>query len=495
MEKRPINLVWFKRDLRLQDHAPLATACADELPVLMFYVFEPSVMANADSDLRHWRFVWQSLQNLNRVLPTPSCINIFLGEVKAVLEYLSDQYDIRNIFSHQETGNALTFERDRTVAKWCKNFGINWKQFPSNGIQRGLKSKKNWYKSWLEHVSQPTIEPDIQRLRAIYVDEHPFMLQSFQQLFRGASLFLKNFQPGGPTPGSFYLQTFLNERGIHYEKYLANPNMSRISCSRLSPYLAHGNLSVRQVWQATSQRIEEAYEFVKPLEVFKTRLIWNSSFIQKFEMQPSLEFENMNTGFDSFRKQVDEKLLEAWKGGLTGYPLVDACMRCLQETGYLNFRMRAMLVSFLTHHLWHPWQSGVHHLAKLFLDYEPGIHYCQFQLQAGVTGINTLHIYNPVKQSKEQDKEGEFIQKWLPELRHLPVTFLHEPWKMDITDQRQLNCVIGNDYPARIIDIEVASRYARETLNAIKKNDDVRVLNTVITKKFSEPDINEETDK
>ena len=109
-------------------------------------------------------------------------------------------------------------------------------------------------------------------------------------------------------------------------------------------------------------------------------------------------------------------------------------MKCLIKTGWLNFRMRAMLVSFLCHHLQLNWKDGVYHLAKLFLDFEPGIHYTQFQMQSGVTGINTIRVYNPLKQSKEKDPAGLFIKHWLPELNHLSPKFIHEPWKLTLID-------------------------------------------------------------
>jgi deoxyribodipyrimidine photo-lyase len=187
-----------------------------------------------------------------------------------------------------------------------------------------------------------------------------------------------------------------------------------------------------------------------------------------------MEVENLNPGFDHIRSVVDPDRIRAWEEGTTGYPLVDACIRCVRATGYLNFRMRSMLVSFLTHHLWQPWQAGTHFLARQFLDYEPGIHYPQFQMQAGTMGVHTIRIYNPVRQSHEHDPDALFIREWVPELAALSTPFVHEPWLLTPLEEQTHGCAIGVSYPKRIVDIEVSGRHAREELWKIKGSDTVR---------------------
>ena len=146
-------------------------------------------------------------------------------------------------------------------------------------------------------------------------------------------------------------------------------------------------------------------------------------------------------------------------------------MRCLKNTGWINFRMRAMIVSFLCHHLNQDWRNGIYHLSKLFLDYDPGIHYPQFQMQAGITGFNTIRIYNPIKQSIEHDSEGEFIKKWIPELRNLEPINIHSPWKLKST-------IFNTDeglqkYPNPIVEPLIAVKKSREQLWRLKKNKEV----------------------
>tara|TARA_Y100001933_G_C18741789_1_gene456064 strand:- start:32 stop:640 length:609 start_codon:yes stop_codon:yes gene_type:complete len=201
-------------------------------------------------------------------------------------------------------------------------------------------------------------------------------------------------------------------------------------------------------------------------------------------MEMRYENENINSAFDSIRNEHSKKLHDAWTNGNTGFPLVDAAMRCVKETGYLNFRLRAMVVSFYTHILWQNWVPASVHLAKMFLDYTPGIHFPQIQMQSGTTGVNTIRIYNPIKQSQEKDKDGIFIMKWVPELKNIPISFIHEPWKMTQMEQLLNNFQIGIDYPEPIVDFKSSYNHAKKELWRVKKSKESRKQNQIIVNKI-----------
>jgi deoxyribodipyrimidine photo-lyase len=201
------------------------------------------------------------------------------------------------------------------------------------------------------------------------------------------------------------------------------------------------------------------------------RLHWHCHFIQKLESEPEIEHRAVHPLFEAHRLQTapDDPRLVAWISGQTGFPFVDACMRSLIATGWINFRMRAMLVAFASYHLALDWRVSGARLARLFTDYEPGIHWPQVQMQSGQTGINTPRIYNPVKQSTDQDPDGVFIRRWVPELRELPLVFLHEPWRMSDEDQAANQMVLGVSYPHRIIDHVEAAKEARARLGKVRQ--------------------------
>jgi deoxyribodipyrimidine photo-lyase len=278
------------------------------------------------------------------------------------------------------------------------------------------------------------------------------------------------------------LGSFLSERGLTYSFGMSSPVTGFSACSRLSPYITWGNISLREVYQSTRNRIvdvREQQEFGMPvdrrwfmsLSAFDARLRWHCHFIQKLETEPAIEFENVMRAFNGMREtQFNENHFYAWCLGQTGYPMIDASMRALHRGGWINFRMRAMLISFASYQLWLHWRKPAMFLARHFLDFEPGIHFSQVQMQSGTTGINAIRIYSPIKQVIDQDPEGRFIRHYVPELAMVPNEFLAEPHKMPLSLQKDLNCIIGTHYPEPIVDHGAAFKLAKQRYGDFKKS-------------------------
>ena len=476
-----MNIVWFKRDLRIADNVALVEA-AQHGPVLPLYILEPKLWKEPDVSHRQYQFLTECLDELNKNLNLLGhSLVIKIGETLDVLEKIQSRHTINGLWSHQETWNNWTYTRDKAVKKWLNESNITWHEFTQNGVIRCLKSRDGWAAHWYKEMKKP-IRPIPSDLLVIHEpsDEIP----STKKLGIPDDA-CTSPQKGGRSEGLKLLQSFLYYRGEYYTKEMSSPVTAFESCSRLSTHLAFGTLSIREVFQASEDRNQEIKNMPRgtkgkwpsALRSFSGRLRWHCHFIQKLEDEPRIEFENLHPAYDGLREdEFCEEYFKAWKQGETGYPMVDACMRALKATGWINFRMRAMLMSFASYHLWLHWHKPALYLAQLFTDYEPGIHYSQIQMQSGTTGINSIRIYNPIKQGIDNDPDGSFVRKWIPELTNVNKDFIHTPWKSPFD---------LNGYPSPLVDEKSARKAAADKIYGLRKNTEHKYIAIKIVKKHA----------
>lgn len=466
-----LTIVWFKRDLRVEDHAPLAEA-ARHGPVLPLWIVEPAQWAAPEASARQYLFQAECAAGLREALAARGQkLVIRVGEPVAVLRALAAALPVTAIAAHQESTGERDFARDRAVRAWARERGIAMAEHRQNGAIRALASRDGWAARW-ERFTRAPIGPAPAALAPLAID--PGTIPAPHEIGLPDDP-CPGRQRGGRMAAEALLASFLASRALTYRRAMSSPLDGWDACSRLSPHLASGTLSVREAAQAArAARASAEGPLREGIDSFLTRLAWHCHFIQKIETEPAIERRAMHPAYAALAGAgEDDPRFRAWAEGRTGWPFLDAAMRCLTATGWLNFRARAMLVSVATMHLGLDWRAVGLHLARLFTDYEPGIHWSQVQMQSGVTGVNTIRMYNPIKQGLDQDQDGVFIRRWVPELAGLAGAAMHTPW--------EAGGAAG--YPPPIGDHAALARAARERLWSLRRGPAYRAAANDIQKR------------
>ncbi|MFB6242183.1 MAG: FAD-binding domain-containing protein [Candidatus Nanosalina sp.] len=442
-----MKIIWHRRDLRTSDNRALKEAGEDAAPV---YIFDPEWLEKELVSDARIEFVLESLKDLNRqYVEKGSNLALLHGDPVEKLEELQNQG--HEIFFNRDA-NHFRQEREQEVRK--KFSGLENSAVKTSGrgdSEEWKKDAQRWFES--KRISAPEEISDNPVESEVSLDEirEKYDLEPEKE----------KFGEGGTREARRRLEDFL-DRIESYSGCISSPSKAESSTSHLSPYIRYGCISPREVYQEAEEKKYEV-ENTQSVQMFLDRVSWQQHFLQKIEDNPDLYREAINPVYRNLNKhKYDQEKIQAWKNGRTGFPLVDASMRALVETGWINFRMRAMCASFFSYILKQWWKTGADFFYRHLIDADVAINYYQWQMQSGLVGIHANRIYDPTKQVEENDPEGRFIRKYVPELRPVPDEYIAEPWKMPEEVQEECGVEIGRNYPEPIVDYEREARKARK---------------------------------
>ncbi len=428
-----MHLLWFRRDLRLADNESVARACQGSQPVLPYFIIDPWFYQNPDVGGARVRFLFESLADLAANLRARgSRLYLFQGNSLAIIQALTQQLlaqGLRPALYFNRDGQAVYGrDRDRAVQQLYRQLNLPVHLGRNHFLQPEGDRRETWQRDYYAYQHEPLYPAPTHILTPDWPLDLPQctlegLWQQYPSLVAGVAAPFR----GGETAAIATLDSFLTQRFWGYHWKLSRPWLAQQGAtSHLSPHLMFGTISCRTVYQRAKQRAEQL-DHPKAsfaLKAFRDRLRWHDSFTQRFYYQPELGEQNRFPEFDDLYSPAPltgEALdrFSAWQQGLTGFPLVDASMRQLQQQGWLNFRMRALCATFLTINAGISWHHGARHYMTCLVDGDLAIDHWQWQMQAGVTNplVGSLRIYNPTKNLRDRDGDLYFIHHWLPELR------------------------------------------------------------------------------
>ena len=478
MSDKPSTIVWFRQDLRLTDNIALCEASAGGHRIVPLYILDDVTdgIRSTGAAARWW--LHNSLEQLDRCLEAVgSRLILRSGPAKEVLRDLCQNNNISGIYWNRVYERAA-IERDKDIKSYFRNKNYDVRTFNAGRLAEPWEVET---KSGTPYrVYTPFWRACRQQLKEFELQSSPKTLKAPESWPQSEALTDWDLRPSEPdwasefgktwTPGELGAQSQLKEFvSTALERYTDSRDFPAIQgTSRLSPHLHFGEIGPRQVWNYVNAQFAPDDP---NLDTFLSELGWREFTAHLLFHYPKMESDNLKEDFDAFPWRKDDDGLESWKRGRTGYPLVDAGMRELWQTGWMHNRVRMIVASFLVKDLLIDWREGESWFWDTLVDADLASNVANWQWVAGcgADAAPYFRIFNPITQSRKFDPEGKYIRSYIPELRHLPDECIHAPWEAPEHVLETAGVILGETYPAPIIDHKNARDRALEAFETIKK--------------------------
>ena len=467
-------VVWIRDDFRIKNNDALSYATKNHENVTAIYIYNNEYFDGKREAQKWW--ISQSLESLAKNFDKFNIkLEIIISDEALFFSKLKNKEKI--IFYWNKIYEPDLLKLDKEVENILKSKKIEYKFFKGNILNEYQTITKN------DGTPFKVFSPFWRNAEQVYLDRVPKKVSEVKKLKNKRNIFnSKNtFKQILPTKDWFKkfdqywiptedqanknLEEFINNR---IDKYGVDRDYPSVNgSSKLSPYIRNGQIHVSAIYQKCSKGLKNNISIRK----YINELGWREFSHSLINYFPQMLKGNLRKEFDKFPWEKNPKNLNAWKKGMTGYPIVDAGMRELYETGWMHNRIRMVVGSFLVKHLRINWREGEKYFRNCLLDFNEANNVAQWQWVAGcgADAAPYFRIFNPILQGEKFDKDGLYVKKWVPELNKVPNKFIHKPWEMELKYQETINTIIGKDYPKPIVVHEKARAAALSAFQSLKK--------------------------
>jgi deoxyribodipyrimidine photo-lyase len=475
--QRP-TIVWFRDDLRLEDHPALLAACAQGAPVIPVFLWSPGEEDWPPGAAGRW-WLHQSLTSLsNELARSGSRLIVRRGPSLEAFQSLVAETRASAVFWNR-CFEPASVKRDAAVETALAGQGIETRSFPGDLLHEPPEVKTQsggpyqvftpfWNACRQLPPAQPHPAPAGIAAPGRWPESIPLQELELEPAIDWADGLRKTWKPGFAGAGEA-LAEFLADAVSHYPEHRDRPDLR--GSSRLSAHLHFGEVSVRKVWHAAQEAAKKRGGKTQPAAAsFLRQLGWRDFARHLLFHFPHTVDQPLRSEFERFPWKADSRLLRAWQRGKTGYPIVDAGMRELWTTGWMHNRARMIAASFLVKDLLIPWQQGAEWFWDTLVDADLANNTLGWQWTAGcgADAAPFFRIFNPVLQGKKFDPQGGYVRRWVPEIAGLSDRWIHEPWKAPAAILKEAGVKLGRTYPTPIVDHDEARRQALAAYRGIK---------------------------